>query len=186
MNWDFRTFLEVEAVMAGDMTEEEQGIAVLELFYGVIPMGIEEATAAMLWFMRCGKEEKPRKQSKRSESEDREPEPKRPDFSYELDSSLIYAAFLEQYKIDLTVETLHWWKFRALFDALKPDHMFTEVRKCRSIKITKDMSKETKAYYRAMKKLYALPIPEQTGIDEVTAALMGDGNVMGVLNDEES
>lgn len=39
--------------------------------------------------------------------------------SYEHDSELIYAAFLEQYGIDLFEEThLHWWKFKALLAGL--------------------------------------------------------------------
>ena len=41
-------------------------------------------------------------------------------FDYTLDSDLIYAAFLEQYGIDLVNPSLslHWHKFRALFDGL--------------------------------------------------------------------
>lgn len=39
---------------------------------------------------------------------------------YELDAELIYAAFYEQYKIDLLDEKmrLHWWKFKALLSGL--------------------------------------------------------------------
>lgn len=40
--------------------------------------------------------------------------------SYQHDAELIYAAFLEQYGIDLFDEktSLHWWKFKALLSAL--------------------------------------------------------------------
>ncbi|MCR5607137.1 MAG: bacteriophage Gp15 family protein [Treponema sp.] len=39
---------------------------------------------------------------------------------FEIDSDLIYAAFFEQYNIDLCNVNLHlhWYKFNALFDAL--------------------------------------------------------------------
>ena len=38
---------------------------------------------------------------------------------FRLDANLIYAAFLQKYKIDLTeVEELHWHKFLALLDGL--------------------------------------------------------------------
>lgn len=45
------------------------------------------------------------------------------DFSvldYTIDAELIYAAFMEMYKIDLiSIETkLHWWKFKALLSGL--------------------------------------------------------------------
>lgn len=37
---------------------------------------------------------------------------------YEQDAELIFAAFLEQYGIDLIEENLHWWKFKALLSGL--------------------------------------------------------------------
>lgn len=43
------------------------------------------------------------------------------------DADLIYAAFMQQYKIDLLeTKNLHWWKFQALLYGLK-DTKFNEV-----------------------------------------------------------
>ncbi|MBR1722451.1 MAG: hypothetical protein IJ727_08255 [Treponema sp.] len=39
-------------------------------------------------------------------------------FDYGLDAGLIFAAFYELYRIDLTEARLHWHKFRALMDGL--------------------------------------------------------------------
>ena len=47
-------------------------------------------------------------------------------FSYELDYPFILSGFMRDYQIDLeTVEYLHWWKFRMLFDGLSED---TEIK----------------------------------------------------------
>ena len=47
-------------------------------------------------------------------------------FSYEIDYPFIMSGFLRDYGIDLeTVEYLHWWKFRMLFDGLSED---TEIK----------------------------------------------------------
>ena len=179
IHWDHRTMLRIDELLTEELSDDERGAEILTLFYGEIPDDVETTTEAMIWFFRCGKGEKEETEGGKDSA------PVRPDFSYQLDADLIYAAFLDQYGVDLATEDLHWWKFRALFDALKPDHVFSEVRKCRSIRITRDMTPEQKKYYKAMKKLYALPRPEQQEIDDVTAALMGDGNVMGVLYGSE-
>ena len=47
---------------------------------------------------------------------------------YEIDSDLIYAAFLGQYGIDLVeVEELHWHKFLALLNGLNDSQKLSEV-----------------------------------------------------------
>lgn len=53
--------------------------------------------------------------------------PKKPDseltedipYDFEEDSGFIYAAFMQQYGIDLTEVDMHWFKFLALFKALE-------------------------------------------------------------------
>ena len=48
-------------------------------------------------------------------------------YSFEHDAPYIYAAFLEQYGIDLTQENdLHWWRFKAMFDSLSEKTQFVE------------------------------------------------------------
>ena len=48
-------------------------------------------------------------------------------FSYEIDYPFILSGFLRDYDIDLnTVDYLHWWKFRMLFDGLSED---TEIKR---------------------------------------------------------
>lgn len=46
---------------------------------------------------------------------------------YELDADLIYSAFMEQYKIDLVDEDIHWHKFQALLHGLSEDTILKKV-----------------------------------------------------------
>lgn len=173
---DYRVILRIDALRDTEMPEDARGVQALLLFYGgKLPQNIEAATQAMLYFMRCGRQETTVQRGRK---------PSAPDFSFDYDAPLIYAAFLTQYQIDLqTVDFLHWWKFRALFDGLDREHLFCEVRRCRSMDLSTVESKELRKYYASMKKAYALPLPEgeQKRLDALAEALMRGGEVKEIL-----
>lgn len=75
--------------------------------------------------------------------------------SYVKDDALIYAAFLQQYGIDLADGELHWHKFRALLDGLTEDTQLVKVMRYRSIKLG-DVSTEERKFYRDMQEFYSL------------------------------
>lgn len=175
VNVDYRVVLQIDELAESGLPEVERGIKALALFYGTIPADIEAATERMLWFMRCGEKEK---------KTGGEAKPSRPDFSFSFDAPLIYAAFLDQYGVDLVnIPFLHWWTFRSLLNGLRGDHRFCEVRRCRAIDLSTVKDKAQRKYYREMKKLYALPLPdsEQEQLDAITDALMRGGDVAGLL-----
>ena len=174
INPDFRTILKIEELMNADGDESEKAYEVLRIFYREpLPEDIEAAVAGFLWFCRCGQ----------SVAGGEGAPSMRPVFSFAHDGRFIYAAFLEQYGIDLVESNLHWWKFKALFECLKENCLFSEIRRCRGVSISKDMTPAQKKYYSAMKKLHALPLPKdkQDRFNALEAALLGDGNVMGIL-----
>ena len=135
INSDFRTSIQFEILMQKkELTEKQKEFANelclldkemdretaellakykdgLELYYPEIPNDINEAINAMLWFYECGKENIDKKKSKKSGSGKKI-------YNYNYDADYIYAAFFEQYHIDLAEQELHWWKFSALFSAL--------------------------------------------------------------------
>lgn len=82
--------------------------------------------------------------------------------SYVKDGALIYAAFLQQYGIDLADGELHWHKFRALLDGLTEDAQLVKVMRYRSIKLG-DVATEERKFYRDMQEFYSL---EQISEDE--------------------
>lgn len=75
--------------------------------------------------------------------------------SYIKDDALIYAAFLQQYGIDLADNELHWHKFRALIDGLTEDTQLVKVMRYRSVKLG-DVSTEERKLYRDMQDFYSL------------------------------
>ena len=75
--------------------------------------------------------------------------------SYIKDDALIYAAFLQQYGIDLADSELHWHKFRALLDGLTEDTQLVKVMRYRSVKLG-DVSTEERKFYRDMQEFYSL------------------------------
>ncbi|MBQ7900357.1 MAG: hypothetical protein IJ365_00145 [Clostridia bacterium] len=78
-------------------------------------------------------------------------------YSFEHDADKIYAAFREQYSIDLSATDMHWWTFRAYFDNLSEDTRFMQIVKYRCTDLSKIKDKETRRFYAEMKQLFALP-----------------------------
>lgn len=201
INSDFRTSIQFEILMQKkELTEKQKEFANelwlldkemdretaellakykdgLELYYPEIPNDINGAINAMLWFYECGKENIDKKKSKKSGS-------RKKIYDYNYDADYIYAAFFEQYHIDLAEQELHWWKFSALFSALSEDCMISKIITYRVID-TKGMEKEQKAFYNRMKRLYQLPEDiseeERERQDKITQALLGDGDLTEIL-----
>ena len=174
---DFRAMLRLEEIFSSEeLTDGEKAERALKLFYGCIPEPLEEAVAEMCLFWSCGRQEKEGRAKGEGVSQP-------PIYSFTHDAGLIYGAFLTQYGIDLTQENLHWWQFMALFESLEEDRVLREVMRCRAVEIKGDMPQAQKDYYNAMKRRYALPLPEKEERQQsaLVAALMGDGKVDEVM-----
>lgn len=188
INSDFRTAMLFEMLMDdGNVPDEDKGIQAIKLFFPVLPKTPDETAdyiRQMLWFYRCGKEpnEYMRQKEKRMQ-ESGQTESRIYDFGY--DDDYIYAAFIQQYGINLNaVGYMHWWEFRALFKALTNQTEFVKIMEYRGMEITKDLSDREKAFYKKMKAIYELPKPKEESerMDAIVAALMGDGDVDKVLS----
>ena len=87
---------------------------------------------------------------------------------YELDSDLIYAAFLGQYGIDVCeVEELHWHKFLALLRGLSESTKLREVMGYRCYEKSTDKDKDV---YEELRRAWEIEPPisaeEQAELDE--------------------
>lgn len=178
INSDFRTSILFELLMQdSSIGAEDRIITALELYYPVIPENINEAIEQMLWFYRCGKEITSSKGNGKGKSVTQI-------YSFEHDDDYIYAAFMDQYNIDLQdIEYLHWWKFKAMFKSLKKDNEIVKIMGYRSMDLSKIKSKEEKAYYKKMQELYKLPMPkdEQEKLDDINNILLNGGDLSRVL-----
>ena len=98
-----------------------------------------------------------------------------PVLDYTLDADLIYAAFMQQYHIDLSAELLHWHQFSALLAGLRD----TKLNDVIGFRLWENTSGKRDEYTRAMQHLQdAREIEEKddeesTALAEFEAALSG-------------
>ena len=153
INSDFRISILFELLMQDDnLSEEDKLCYALNLYYPTLPQNINEAVGKMLWFYKCGKDNYNNSSSKRKSKVIEQI------YSFEYDDDYIYSAFLDQYGVDLQdIEYLHWWKFKAMFKALKEDNEIVKIIGYRSIDLSKLKDKNQREYYKNMKQLYEIP-----------------------------
>jgi len=93
---------------------------------------------------------------------------------WEIDSEFIYAAFLQQYRIDLEKEYPHWHKFLALFYGLVGTKL-NDIMSARCSKETKGVMKELREAWRIPNKVKKPSVIPQMEIknDKETKASTG-------------
>lgn len=97
---------------------------------------------------------------------------------FELDGDFIYAAFMQDYGIDLIEQQgkLHWKKFLALFKGLSDDTRIKQIMQIRSMEEPKPTryNQEQIQKIRELKAFYALPVRDGAGsceLDSLFSAL---------------
>jgi len=178
VNSDFRTSIIFETLMQDANIDDKEKIYIaLELYYLNIPCNINGAIDKMLWFYRGGKDITSQKGNGKGKSLTQI-------YSFEHDDDYIYAAFMDQYKIDLQdIKYLHWWKFKAMFKALKEDNEIVKIMSYRSMDISKIKDKEQQSYYKKMKKIHEIPRSkdEIDKINEIEEVLFNGGDLSGLI-----
>lgn len=178
INSDFRTSILFELLMQDKLLNDKEKIVnALSLYYPVCPRNINEAINQMLWFYRGGKDIELSKGKGKGKSDIQI-------YSFEHDDDYIYAAFMDQYGIDLQdIKELHWWKFKAMFKSLKEDNQIVKIMGYRSMDLSKIRDKEQKAYYKKMQELYKIPISknEQEKLEEIEKALLNGEDISNLL-----
>ena len=157
---DFRIYMMLEQLIADEeISKEERVLHALELVYedleALDPADFDDAVAAMLWFYRCGKPEDKRLTKRAEARREKGIEPERV-YDFDQDAEYIYAAFLEQYGVDLCDVDLHWWKFHAMLHALREDCLFVKIMGYRSADLNKIKDKKEKNRIAQLKALYKL------------------------------
>lgn len=180
INSDFRTSILFEIMMFdAELEGGEKVNQMLELYYHEVPGNLQEAAEAIFWFYKCGKDLKENDANGNIDGRRRERI-----YSFEHDDSYIYAAFLEQYGVDLNdIEYLHWWKFKALFEALKEDCKMSKIMGYRAVEIRNDMGRGEKEFYKKMKDIHRIPVQrdENEKLSQIEEALLNGGDLRGVL-----
>lgn len=167
INVDFRHIIQIECKIKDRSVNNTEKICwCLEHFYPLFynksryilytnPKLFKEAFEKFKWFYKCGRKEYHKTSGKGQKNNSRDL------LSYEYDDEYIYGAFYEKYKIDLTKDKLHWWKFRALLKSLYKTRI-NEIQSYRSYSgDDKDM--------KELKKFWELPLDkeEQERLDKL-------------------
>ena len=129
------------AGIAFEMMLEKGEKNILKILKAFFPDGVlipdyetlEKIFDATLLYYRCGE-----KLSKKGKTA-----PTKQPYSFENDSSVIFADFWNYYNIDLSQEGLHWWAFRSLLDGLPDESEFKQRVYYRTCD-TKGLSKKEK------------------------------------------
>ena len=154
-NYDFRTSILFCLLMQDtELTEEEKILQGLQLYYPKIPNNTEEAYKNILYFYSRGKEdniETKVKQGKRIFNRNNNRA-----FDFEVDSDLIFTAFMTQYNINLNKENLHWWEFMALFNSLNDTNEIVKIMNYRTIDINSIEDKKERKTYKQLQDYYSL------------------------------
>ena len=155
ISYGFRTSILFELLMQDpEYSDAEKILYAMDLYYpGEKPDDLEKGLQAVLDFYHyTGKEETVLDRDRRQMKE------QKPLYSFEEDAPYIYAAFLQQYGIDLNKiesEDLHWWKFSALFQSLGEDMKISKIMYYRDVDL-RGKSKGERTFLSDMKKRYAL------------------------------
>ncbi len=173
---NFRTSILFELMMNDAvLSDEEKLFQTLQLYYPVVPENLEEALNKALWFYRGGMDEERKGVGGKKASQI---------YSFEYDAEYIYAAFMDQYGVNLqSIDYLHWWEFKAMFKGLKEDNEIVKIMGYRAVDITSEMNKEQQKFYRKMKEAYKIPLAktERDKLSAVENALLNGGNLSNVL-----
>lgn len=116
---------------------------------------IRAAFDAIMWFYTMGEDEEESKGGQSPQSRIRQ----RPIriLDYEADQGYIVSAFQQQYGLDLTIENIHWWRFKMLFNGLTEQTKIVKIMQYRAMEIDPKMPEKQRKFYQEMKILYALP-----------------------------
>ena len=168
INVDFRNMIKFEKrIQDRTIDKTEKIIRSLQYFYPFFynniyalitkPELYKEACDKMIWFYKCGREQ-PKRSGKGV--------PTSQIYDYDYDDEYIYGAFYEKYRIDLSKDRVHWWKFKALMKSLTDDVEFVKIQGYRAYKGDDKNMKELKEFYKI-----PLPQSEQDRLDALYESL---------------
>ena len=160
---DFREYICLLDMLKCKELNEIQRIMILgEYFLTDISID-QEAIHALTGFVTMDLKEKENNSDSEEEGEGQEETEKKNLFSYEIDYPYILSGFLRDYGIDLeTVECLHWWKFRMLFDGLSDDTEIKQRIMYRGINLSDIKDRDERKRILNIQRSIQLPAEELT------------------------
>lgn len=124
---DFRYYIKFEEIIKRGADKQE----ILNFMFSVCPFFdkiielnlVEEFISEFLKFYNLGDTIEDSIENKGTKQEDI--------FDYYQDRNYIWGAFYTQYRVDLNEDSLHWWKFKAMWNCLDSELIFSKIRSYR-------------------------------------------------------
>lgn len=146
INTAFQTGILISMCLSDEeLSEHERILTALTLLYGDNIPPMETALDGLKWFM--------------SETNHDNYEGVKSDniiiMDYDVDQYRIYAAFRNQYHIDLNTADMHWFEFKGLLDNIR-ECSLTDVMQLRQTKIPSHFSAKERRELEAKQKIFRL------------------------------
>ena len=149
LHTDFRRWVQIESIIfEKDLPFLNKISRVLSLAFQTLPPSFDVALSGLVMFYTGGSGDK--KVLTQSQ-------PVRRSYSFSQDAAFIYAAFMQEYGLDLYKEEMHWWQFCALFRGLSDRTRFVKIAGYRMMNTADIQDAGYKQFVNHMKALYALP-----------------------------
>ena len=161
---DFREYIRLlDMLKCKDLTDVQKVMILRDYFLTDIPIDAE-ALRTLTDFVTM--EMKDEQAGQNPDGEEPEETGQKNLFSYEIDYPFILSGFLRDYGIDLeTVDYLHWWKFRMLFDGLSEDTEIKQRIMYRGINLSDIKDKDERKRISRIQRQIRLPMEELTDYD---------------------
>lgn len=146
INTDFRVWIDISKLLKNShISTADKCLSLIMLGYCTkFPKDASQAISALLDFYLQGRTNT----KKASYSE--------PLIDFKNDEGALYAAFLQQYRIDLYKENLHWWNFLDLLSCLGENTEMVKIIGYRCAKPEKIKDVEKRRFLRKMKNRYRI------------------------------
>ena len=169
---DFRSWIKADLIMKDRQIPKEAKLPVICQYIGLdlsrLDVTIPDLWAGIFKFYMC--EQEPRGEAVSTSSATA--------YRFDCDWWLIYAAFIQQYGINLLTADLHWFEFRALLDGLTEQTQFIKVVQAR-LRDTSKLKGEEKAQAEKLKRYWKVPddsAQEERDPHEIEAELLAKLN----------
>lgn len=171
---DFRDWIKFADVCADfELTAEEKLYFIYDLFEEDAPRDLIKGIHALFGFFAA--DDLPKTGIQAGQSGQKSAKGKPPVFSYYYDSAYILGAFLKEYGIDLIdAEYMHWYKFRALLDAIPNQSPLKERVAYRTINAAEIQDNKERARIRKIQRELEIPMKANALTDDDIGEILGN------------
>lgn len=159
---DFKVWLKFHKILKdkNKSPAEKSTLSILCCFDGErckkLPDTSTEALEALLSFFSGGYRTEKGERSAKSEKV----------FDFTEDSGYIYSAFFQEYGIDLSRTSMHWYRFLALLNGLSESTQLRKIIAWRSVNLSEIKDPKRRDFYRRMKNIYKLSSDRKSALTE--------------------